>query len=160
MTSRIDRRTALRVGGGVIVLAVGIGAGVVGRRLSRVTSDDTAGSSLLSPSPISTTTTAPATTTTTTPDVTQSPIQVVYDEVTDGVLAVGQAYLLQEPSEADLETLLMALPAPDGDVATAARGLISADFKARNTVTIDGWVLARSEARAAAVLALVCSDEC
>lgn len=161
MSDRLNRRTVLRFGGGVIALAVGIGVGVVDRRLSKVTPENTAANTLLpNASATSTTTTVPATTTAVTPNTTPSSIPIITDEVTNGVIAVGRAYLQQEPSEADLDTLLRALPALDGDVVTAARGLITADFKTRNIVTIDGWVLARSEARAAAVLTLACSDEC
>ena len=81
-------------------------------------------------------------------------------EVTSGVIAIGEAYMSVEPTEADLGALLAALPAPDGDVVAAARAMIKADFSTGNVVSIDGWVLARSEARAAAVLALTCGNEC
>ena len=73
---------------------------------------------------------------------------------------MGEGYLRAVPEEADLATLLAALPAPDGDVVAAARRRIAADFTTGDTVTVDGWLLSRSESRAAAVLALVCVEQC
>ena len=82
------------------------------------------------------------------------------DAATPGVLAVGAAYLRLRPDEADMATLLAALGAHDSDpVAAAARGTAS-DFAAGRTVVLDGWVLADSEARAAAVVTLACSLGC
>ncbi len=93
------------------------------------------------------------------PPTPETPV-IAPDAATPGVLAVGAAYLRLRPDEADMATLLAALGAHDSDpVAAAARGT-APDFAAGRTVVLDGWVLADSEARAAAVVALACSPEC
>ena len=93
------------------------------------------------------------------PPAPETPV-IAPDAATPGVLAVGAAYLRLRPDEADMATLLSALDAHDSDpVAAAARGTAS-DFAAGRTVDLDGWVLATSEARAAAVVALACSSGC
>ena len=79
---------------------------------------------------------------------------------TPGVLAVGRAYLRQTPGEADTAVLMAALVADDPDPVAAAGRLVASDFALGRTVELDGWVLSVSEARAAAVVALVCSSEC
>ena len=54
--------------------------------------------------------------------------------------------------------LLAALTPVDDDPVTAAAERIREEFAGGETVVVDGWVLARSEARAAAILALACED--
>lgn len=175
---RIDRRTALRLGGGVIAVAVGVGAGVLDRRSGRGESAPrTVDPVTHGPAPDPTAGTA--TTSLAPPQVrphelggTQPPAdndeaaqegaasQVAAGDVPEGVIVVGEGYLRAVPEEADLATLLAALPAPDGDVAAAARRRIAADFTNGDTVAVDGWLLSRSEARAAAALALACAEQC
>jgi hypothetical protein len=150
-----SRRSILRLGGGLVALAVGVGAGIIDRR-------HRAGPGSTEPAPTTTTTPPSTTATTTLPVETTSTttVPLVVGDVAPGVLAVGAAYLAESPDEADLATLLALLPSPDGDVVATARALISAEFSAGATIVLDGWVLARSEARAAAVLSLACADSC
>jgi len=77
----------------------------------------------------------------------------------DGVVALGKAYLKTHPGEADLELLLRRLPGVDAtrDLRTqlpALSGAISKDFRVGRLVTVQGWQLSRTEARAAAAVAL------
>ena len=150
-----DRRTALRFGGGIVALAVGVGAGVIDRRID---SDSAAGGPTDS-SPTTTSTGPSSTTSTTTTSTTTIP-PLVPDAVPAGVVTIGLAHMAERPREADLAALLTLLPSPDGDVTAAARARVAGDFEAGDTVVLDGWVLAVSEARAAAVLALLCTGQC
>jgi len=78
--------------------------------------------------------------------------------------AIGRAYLLQEPSEADA-TCLVALLDPGG---VAARGkaelrrTIAArhreDFGCGRTVILDGWILSRTEVRLCALATIAPSN--
>lgn len=149
-----DRRTALRFGGGIVALAVGVGAGVVDRRL-----DSDSGSGGPADSPATTTSAGPSSTTSTTTTSTTVP-PLVPDAVPAGVVTIGLAHMAERPREADLASLLTLLPSPDGDVTAAAQARVADDFEAGDTVVLDGWVLAVSEARAAAVLALLCTGQC
>lgn len=133
---RVDRRTALRAGGGALAIVLGVGAGWLDRR----------GGGGDAASPTATTTTTVATSGEF-PDV---------GEVDPGILVVGTRYLATHPDENDLATLLAALPPVDDDPVTAAAARLRDDFARGETVVVDGWVLARSEARAAAILALAC----
>ena len=79
----------------------------------------------------------------------------------DALLAVGTRYLEAYPDEAEQEVLLDALPALQGEVpARPGQGLpVLADQAAEDHVTgdvvaLDGWVLSRTECRAAALYAL------
>lgn len=132
-----------------MALAIGVGAGIIDRRRDT----DSSATEPTDLSPTTTTTTSTTTTSTTVPPL-------VPDDIPAGVIAIGAAYMAERPEEADLPALLTLLPSPDGDVAAAARAGVAADFEAGDTVVLDGWVLATSEARAAAVLALVCTDPC
>ena len=89
-----------------------------------------------------------------------APAVVPDGAATPGVLAVGGAYLRKRPDEADTAVLMAALAADDGDPVAAAGRLVASDFALGRTVELDGWVLSVSEARAAAVVALVCPSEC
>ena len=79
---------------------------------------------------------------------------------TGGVAAIGEAYLAAVPAEADGPTLLAALGiAPDafGDPNAQLDALadqIHAELGAGETVQLDGWVFALTEARLAALIAL------
>jgi len=79
----------------------------------------------------------------------------------DALVAVGARYLEATPDEADQEVLLAALPPLDGQVPerpAQALGVLAeqaaADHERGETVTLDGWVLSRTECRAAALYAL------
>jgi hypothetical protein len=79
----------------------------------------------------------------------------------DALVVLGSRYLAQFPDESDRATLLEALPALGGRVperpAQALRALADqavADHEAGDVVTVDGWVLSRTECRAAALYAL------
>jgi hypothetical protein len=80
---------------------------------------------------------------------------------------VGRAYLATHPDEADPARLLAAIEAAGGigrsvarqpiDPAALARAVAEAvrdDFLDRRTVRVEGWVLARTEARLCALAAL------
>jgi hypothetical protein len=77
----------------------------------------------------------------------------------DGVVVLGRAYLADHPSEADAEFLLRHLPDLDAerkvrpqlpDLAPA----VARDLRAGRVVSVQGWQLSQSEARAAAAVAL------
>lgn len=79
----------------------------------------------------------------------------------DLVAAVGSAYLAAYPDDADEAGLQAAVPEISGTTKAerlAALPMIAErareDFRDRTTVVVDGWVLARSEAQAAALVSL------
>lgn len=79
----------------------------------------------------------------------------------DALVAVGARYLEEYPDEADRQALLDALPALQGEVPEPpGQGLgvladqAAADHVAGDVVALDGWVLSRTECRAAALYAL------
>ncbi len=80
--------------------------------------------------------------------------------VAEGPIArVGEAYLELVPEEASEEALTAKLPAIDADVAVepqiaVLRSRIESDFATGDVLTVDGWLLSRTEARAAALVAL------
>ena len=145
----VSRRSALQLGsGGALALVIGLGAGWLDRRNEPTTPN---ASDQLTPtrSPTS------ATSTTTAPPVVIGDI----GEVDAAIIALGRR-VIDVSGEDDLATLLAALPGTDGDPLERAVTRIHDDFRAGDTVVVDGWVLAASEARAAATLALLCTDEC
>lgn len=73
---------------------------------------------------------------------------------------VGRRYLVLESNEADIAVLLAALPANEPDInmrtlRAAIQRRRERDFREGNVVLIDGWVMARTEARLCALAALV-----
>jgi hypothetical protein len=76
---------------------------------------------------------------------------------------IGRRYLATVPEEADLDLLLAWLPEAR-DIEQLATGLcnldaaVADDFDRGRVVLIDGWLLSQTEARAAAVLALIGQD--
>lgn len=77
------------------------------------------------------------------------------------LVALGRRYLDAHPDEADEAVLLDALPALGGqapsDPATQLAVLseqVAADYADDDLVVLDGWILARTEGRAAALYAL------
>ncbi|MDG2027347.1 MAG: hypothetical protein P8J50_09575 [Acidimicrobiales bacterium] len=134
------RRTALKVGGGgALALVLGVGAGWVDRR----------GRPEAAPPD------APAPTTTST-----APPQVIpgFGEVSGGILALGDRVIATQGWD-DLDALISALPDPSGDPFAQAQDVTRAEFRAGDTITVDGWVLARSEAQATAIVSLICAGD-
>ena len=77
----------------------------------------------------------------------------------DGVVVLGKAYLRAYPGEADPTFLLARLPGIDTKqrVRPQMPTLVPAftkDFASGRVVTVQGWQLSRTEARAAAAVAL------
>jgi hypothetical protein len=77
----------------------------------------------------------------------------------DGVVVLGKAYLAAHPHEANRRFLLAHLPGIDAQqpVRGQLRSLLptaARDFGAGRVVTVQGWQLSRTEARAAAAVAL------
>ncbi len=149
----VSRRNALKLGsGGALALAIGLGAGWVDRRgagqpaeLARYP---------LTPGSSSTTTT---TTTTTTP---APPVDVAdIGEVDPAIILLGRR-VIETTGEDDLAALVASLPDADGDPLERAATRTRDDFRTGATIVVDGWVLAASEARAAAAIALLCGDAC
>lgn len=126
------RRTALKVGGGALALVLGVGAGWVDRR----------GRPEAAP-----------------PDA-LAPPQVIpgFGEVSGGILALGDR-VIETQGWDDLDALLSALPDPSGDPFAQAQDVTRAEFRAGDTITVDGWVLARSEAQATAIVSLICAGD-
>jgi len=152
MAAPVDRNRRAIVAGGALALVLGGAAGIVDRRR-----DDTPPS------------TGPATAPTTDPpsttapdDAAAPPLDVDLDAAlaTGGIARIGARYLADHPDEADADALLAALPTGDGaaDPVAAASGIVADEYRDGVTVVVDGWVLARSEARAAALIALECQD--
>ncbi len=72
---------------------------------------------------------------------------------------VGRRYLSEHPDEADPQVLIDLLPDPASDPIQAAASTVAAEFLAGDTVSVAGWVLSASEARAAAIVAYVCDGD-
>ena len=81
--------------------------------------------------------------------------------LSEALVAGGGRYLEEFPDEADQDVLLEALPPLEGQVPEHPSQALpvlgpqaSADHEAGDVVVIDGWVLSRTECRAAALYAL------
>lgn len=147
----VSRRGVLKLGSGAaLAVVIAGGAGWLDRRGS---ADGQASIDIadLTPSTSSTSTS----TTTTSPPVVIGEI----GEVDAAIITLGRR-VIEVTGENDLATLLATLPVDDGDPLERAAIQVRDDFRAGNTIVVDGWVLAASEARAAAALALICGDEC
>jgi hypothetical protein len=77
----------------------------------------------------------------------------------DGVVQLGRAYLLDHPEDASVERLSSLLTGldttkPVRDQLPAIAEASTAEFAAGTAVVVQGWLLAHSEARAAAAIAL------
>jgi hypothetical protein len=147
----VSRRDALRLGSGAaLALVIGGGAGWLDRR------DRSSDGTAATPSTTSTTSTTTTTTTTAAPVA----IPELPSAVDPAIIALG-VRVIATTGEDDLGTLLAALPGRSDDPLVDAASVVRAEFADRRTVSIDGWVLAVSEARAAAVIALLCGEnEC
>ena len=81
--------------------------------------------------------------------------------LSEALVAVGGRYLEEFPDEADQDVLLDALPPLDGQVPDHPGQALqvlgpqaAADHESGEVVDLDGWVLSRTECRAAALYAL------
>jgi len=77
----------------------------------------------------------------------------------DGVVVLGKAYLRAHPGESDTDFLLARLPGinrkrPLRPQMPALAPSFTQDYRAGRVVTVQGWQLSRTEARAAAAVAL------
>lgn len=73
-------------------------------------------------------------------------------DVPAGLLAIGVRYRELQPDD-EIHAIGSGLPDGAADALAELAGRVRADFEAGDVVDVDGWVLARTEARAAAVLA-------
>lgn len=145
-TAKPSRRTVLRAGsGGALALLLGGAAGIVDRRNSDGGQDPASatphgGSSSASSS--------------------LSEIGK-FGEVDPAIVALGERVVASEQftDPAALIADLGLTDGVDGDVLAHAAQMVRTDFSERRTLMIDGWILAESEAKAAAVLALVCREQ-
>ena len=151
----VSRRQVLRLGsGGALALVIGVGAGWFDR--TRNTSSETI-------QPTSSTASASSTTTSTSTTTTTAPVTVTgIGEVDPRIIVLGQR-VVEVTGERDIAKLLAQLPIdePAGDPSdplARAAARVRADFETSDTITVDGWILAASEARAAAVIALFCAE--
>ena len=74
--------------------------------------------------------------------------------------AIGAKYLETHPSETDVDFLVTKIfgnapPTVPRELASRLRERCKADFHDNNIVVLDGWILARSEARACALTSLL-----
>ena len=76
----------------------------------------------------------------------------------DSAASLGRAYLAVMPGEASAVRLVPLIlgkaAAPIGQEGARVRSRIQADFDAAQVVTIDGWIVSRTEARLCALCAL------
>jgi hypothetical protein len=83
-----------------------------------------------------------------------SRLLVLFDRP-DSAAAVGREYLREHPDEVDVSTLLAALDsAGPRSLHEWLRWRQAHDFEHGQTVTVQGWVLARTEARLCVLAAL------
>ena len=81
------------------------------------------------------------------------------DEALRKIVRVGRSYLKKVPDEANREKLAALLPSLKGSKRLAARiralrDRVARDFAENRIVLLEGWLLSRTEARAAALVAL------
>jgi len=77
------------------------------------------------------------------------------------IAVVGERYLELVPEEADVKVLAELLVPLDGEIPRdptsdllVLADMVRADFDAGNVISIDGWLLSRTEGRAAALFAI------
>ncbi len=145
----VSRRDALKLGsGGALALVIGGGAGWLDRR------DGGDGLADDATAPLRSTSTTTSTTTSTAAPV---DIPTLPNAVDPAIVALGHR-VVATTGEDDLQLLLTALPGASDDPLVDAAAIVRAEFADRRTVSVDGWILAESEARAAAVVAYLCTD--
>ncbi|MCQ3807836.1 MAG: hypothetical protein OXB92_12610 [Acidimicrobiaceae bacterium] len=155
-----SRRQVLRLGsGGALALVIGAGAGWLDRSNSPGPESASPRSGNASATPTSTTTGTTTTTTSTTTTTTEPMTVSGIGEVDPRIIALGQR-VVAVTGENDIAELLARLPTAErgSDPLERAAARVRADFEQSDTITVDGWILAASEARAAAVIALACSQ--
>lgn len=93
---------------------------------------------------------------------TRTTLEPASTDLVDLVVPIGLAYREQTPEEDDEALLSEMLPGLEGLTAAAAVGslptldsAVAADFEEGRTVEVAGWVLSRTEARAAALISLM-----
>jgi hypothetical protein len=79
-------------------------------------------------------------------------VQASIPEAPAGLVAIGARYRQLFPDD-DLTAVGRDLPEEPGAALAALSERVRADFAAGDTVDVDGWVLSRTEARAAAIVA-------
>jgi hypothetical protein len=76
----------------------------------------------------------------------------------ESAIQLGRAYLRAHPHEAgatELTSLILGgRGVPSGDEAASVSASMHADFKAGRVVTVDGWIVSRTEARLYALCAV------
>lgn len=150
-----SRRTLLRVGsGGALALLIGGIAGIVDRA-----GDDDATPGGSAADDAASSNDADATTSSTTTPSGSQPVEIGdLGEVDPAIVALGER-VAETEGLTDAAALIADLGLSDDDgidpLAQAAQ-MVRTDFAERRTLMVDGWVLAESEAKAAAVLALLC----
>ncbi len=162
----VDRRRLLAWGsGGAVALVLGLTGGWLDRR--RPDPVTPSAGSTGSPPTGPTTPTAPDVTTPAAADATARLLQALdAREVDPALVALGRAVIAAHPDEADPEHLVASLlgppvPSTNGpgsrvDPFELAARRVTDDFRAGAVLRVDGWILAASEARAAALIALAC----
>jgi len=82
----------------------------------------------------------------------------------EDVTTIGQAYLERQPEEAHRDTLTRLLArdlslfpygVSDDELRQRSRAKIASDFADANTLTVQGWILSRTELRLCALAALL-----
>lgn len=154
----------------MLALVIGGAAGVLDR--SHDTADagesvadsptTTGASTTPSPTTVPPATAAPTTTATT------APVEVPSIGAVDpGIVALGgRVAAIEGLTPADIDDLVRDLTDGSGsstkdddtDLMALAAARVRDDFTRRDTIEVDGWILSASEARAAAVIALLCTD--
>jgi len=84
-------------------------------------------------------------------------LSLIWDNET--IAAVGKQYRIQTPGEESERTLAKLLSAGKQDLGgtdtAAIEAQIQQDFKAGNTVIVDGWILSVTEARQCALFSII-----
>lgn len=155
--SGVDRRAVLRLGrGGAVALVLGVGVGWLDRRGGASTPDPLA-DFLAAEADATESNPRP----TKTPPTTAAPVTLPeIGDVDPGIIALGHR-ALEIHDLGGLDELLATFPASGSSIADpvlTAATLTAAEFRNGDTLVVDGWVLAASEVRAAAVLALMCDE--
>jgi hypothetical protein len=155
--SGVDRRSVLRLGsGGAVALVLGVGVGWLDRR-GGASSPDPLADFLAAEADATESTLLPATT----PPTTTAPVTLAeIGDVDPGIIVLGHR-ALELHDLGGLDELLATFPAPGSSIADpvlTAATLTATEFRNGDTLVVDGWILAASEVRAAAALALMCDE--
>lgn len=149
----LSRRQALKVGAGVVALAIGGGSVWAAMRSEgspAATSGTTAATSAPPPASIAPLSASQI-------DALDALDKSAIAALDPAIALLGRRYLAEHPEESDPAVLLELLPEPTDNPIAAASVAIAGEYDKGQSVAVAGWLLAISEARAAAVVALVCS---